>query len=102
MHPLLALGTSVDLMELAGDLKGRMTERGLGNVRAFPSFADQIVCDHPDQRALVLPGGAVIEGDLELDLAALGREGISTVAVLGDCEVRGRVINNDGDGRPFF
>lgn len=102
MHPISTLGTRVDLLELAGDLKRRMTARGLDSRRAFTSFADQIVCDHPDQRALVLPGGAVVEGDLELDLDVLAKEGISTVAVLGDCEVRGRLINNDGDGRPFF
>jgi hypothetical protein len=101
MHRFLTLGTSVDLLELAGDLKRRMTARGLDGARAFTSFADQIACDHPHNRALVLPAGA-IDGDLNLDLEALAKDGISTVAVLGDLEVRGRVINNDGDGRPFF
>jgi hypothetical protein len=102
MHPISTLGTRVDLLELAGDLKRRMMARGLDSGRAFTSFADQIVCDHPDQKALVLTGGAVVEGDLEVDFDALAKEGISTVAVLGDCEVHGRLINNDGDGRPFF
>ncbi len=102
MHSLVKLGTFTDLAELAGELKRRMADRGLDATRSFPSFADQILTDHPDHRALVLPAGTVIEGDVRLDFEGLDEHRVTTVAVLGDLEVRGRLINADGDGGPFF
>jgi len=102
MHPFVKLGTFTDLAELASELKRRMADRGLSSTRSFPSFADQILTDHPDHRALVLPAGTVIEGDVRLDFEGLDEHRVTTVAVLGDLEVRGRLINADGDGGPFF
>lgn len=71
MHPFVKLGTFTDLPELAVELKRRMVDRGLDATRSFPSFADQILTDHPDHRALVLPAGTVIEGDVRLDFEGL-------------------------------
>jgi hypothetical protein len=102
MHPFVNLGTFTDLAELAQELKRRMVDRGLDATRAFPSFADQILTDHPDHRALVLPAGTVIEGDVRLDFEGLNEHRVTTVAVLGDLEVRGRLINADGDSGPFL
>jgi hypothetical protein len=102
MHPFVNLGTFTDLAELAQELKRRMVDRGLDTTRAFPSFADQILTDHPDHRALVLPAGTVIEGDVRLDFEGLNEHRVTTVAVLGDLEVRGRLINADGDSGPFL
>lgn len=102
MHSLVQLGTFTDLVELASELKRRIDSRGLGGTRSYPSFADQILCDHPDYRALVLPAGTVIDGDLRLDSESLAEHRISVVAVLGDLEVRGRLVDDDGDGKPFL
>jgi hypothetical protein len=102
MHPFVRLGTFTDLAELAQELKRRMAARGLDATRSFPSFAEQILCDHPERRALVLPAGTVIDGDVRLDFEGLGEHRVTTVAVLGDLEVRGRLINADGEGGPFL
>jgi hypothetical protein len=102
MHPFVKLGTFTDLAELAQELKRRMVDRGLDATRSFPSFADQILTDHPDHRALVLPAGTVIEGDVRLDFEGLNEHRVTTVAVLGDLDVRGRLINADGDSGPFL
>jgi hypothetical protein len=102
MHSLVQLGTFMDLAALASELKGRIAARGLAGTRSFNSFADQILCDHPEHRALVLPAGTVIEGDVRLDFEALGEHRVTTVAVRGDLEVRGRLINADGEGGPFL
>lgn len=102
MPSLIDLGTLTDLAELSTELQRRIEARGFLSPRAFLSVAEQILVDHPASRALVLPDGTIIDGDLDLDYAGLLEHGIATVAVLGDLDVRGRIVNEDGDGGPFF
>ena len=102
MASLLELGTPTDLMEISQELKRRVTARGLGPPRDFEAWAERITVDHPADRALVIPGGTRIDGDLQLDYDGLLEHRIGTVAVLGNLTVSGKIINADSDGGPFF
>lgn len=102
MSILLALGTPRDLLEISGELKKRVAARGLGPPREFEHWAERITVDHPAVKALVLPAGTRIEGDLLLDYDGLLENQIGTIVALGDLEVTGKIINLDTDGGPFF
>lgn len=102
MHPLIPLGTLTPLDVLCADLKARIEARGLGPPRSFMRWAEQILVDHPEGKALVLPGPTALPGDLEIDYDSLAEHGVTTVAVLGDLTVNGRMINADSDGGPFL
>jgi len=102
MNPLLALGQLMPLDELARELKHRIEVRGLGPPRAFERLAEQILVDHPESKALVLSATTALPDDVTIDYAGLIEHGVTTVAVLGDFAVQGRLINADSDGGPFF
>lgn len=102
MNPLLALGQLTPLDELSNELKHRMEARGLGPPRSFVRLAEQILVDHPEGKALVLNGSTALPGDVEIDYDGLAEHGVTTVAVLGDFTVQGRLINADSDGGPFL
>ena len=102
MPSLIELGTLTGLAELSAELRRRIEARGFESPRAFLSVAEQILVDHPASRALVLTGSVVLDGDLNLDDGGLLEHAIATVAVLGDLDVRGRIVNEDSDGGPFF
>lgn len=101
MPSLIELGTLTDLDVLAAEMKRRIEARGFAEPKAFLKMAEQILVDHPSSRALVLPAGTVIDGDLFLDYDGLDSR-IGTIAALGDLEVKGRIVNADSDGGPFF
>jgi len=102
MHPLVTLGQLQALDALSMELKRRISARGLGPPRLFEKWAEQILVDHPESKALVISGDARIPGDLEIDYDGLLDQGIATVAVLGDLAVEGRLVNADSDGGPFL
>ena len=102
MASLLELGTPMDLMDLSAELKKEVAARGLGPPREFDHWAERITIDHPMVKALVLPHGSRIDGDLQLDYDGLLEQRIGTVAVLGDLEVTGRILNQNSDGGAFF
>ena len=102
MSQLTKLGTEMPLDALSVELKRRIEARGLGPPRSFTKWAEQILVDHPERKALVLAAGARIEGSVELDSDDLLERGIATVAVLGDLEIAGRLTNADSEGGPFL
>ena len=102
MSLLTTLGTEMPLDALSAELKRRIEARGLGPPRSFVKWAEQILVDHPERKALVLPAGTRIEGDAKLDGDDLLERGIATVAVLGDLEISGRLTNADSEGGPFL
>jgi hypothetical protein len=102
MVNLLELGKPTDLLDVSAELKRHIEARGLGPPRQFDYWAERITIDHPMVKALVLPHGTRIEGDLHLDYDGLLEHRIGTVAILGDLEVTGRILNENSDGGPFF
>lgn len=102
MFTLLTLGQLTPLDELARELKHRIEERGLGPPRAFERLAQQILVDHPEGKALVLTGSTMLPGDVILDYDDINNLGVTTIAVLGDFSVQGRLMNADSEGGPFF
>ncbi len=102
MSLLTTFGTEMPLDALSVELKRRIEARGLGPPRSFVKWAEQILVDHPERKALVLPAGTRIEGDAKLDGDDLLERGIATVAVLGDLEIVGRLSNADSEGGPFL
>ncbi len=102
MSFLTKLGTEMPLDALSVELKRRIEARGLGPPRSFVKWAEQILVDHPERMALVLPAGTRIEGSVELDSDDLAERGVATVVVLGDFEIAGRLTNADGEGGPFL
>ena len=102
MSQLTKLGTEMPLDALSAELKRRIEVRGLGPPRSFVKWAEQILVDHPEYKALVLPAGIKIEGDAKLDGDDLLERGIATVAVMGDLEITGRLTNADSEGGPFL
>lgn len=102
MSLLTTLGTEMPLDKLSAELKRRIEARGLGPPRSFVKWAEQILVDHPERKALVLPAGTRIEGDAKLDGDDLLDRGIATVAVLGDLDISGRLTNGDSEGGPFL
>ena len=74
----------------------------MGPPRSFERWAEQILVDHPDCKALVLPAGTEIAGDLDLDHDLFAENKISTVAALGPLIIQGRLINADSEGGPFL
>lgn len=102
MHPLFPIGTLTGLDVLSADLKARIEARGLGPPRSFTRWAEQILVDQPEGKALVLAATTALPGDLELDYEGLAEHGVTTVAVLGDLTVHGRLVNTDTDGGPFL
>jgi hypothetical protein len=102
MQDLLRLGTLTSLDVVLADILRRISARGLGPPRAFAQFAGQIMVDHPELHALVLPGGTVLPGDLILETETLAAHGIATIAVLGDLAVAGRIINESSDDGGFL
>jgi hypothetical protein len=102
MSSLLDLGAVRDLDDLVADLKRRIAARNFAEPRVFEKAAEQILVDFPLNRALVLPAGTVIQGDLQIDYDGLAEHNIGTIAALGDLLVRGRILNEDSDGGPFF
>lgn len=102
MQHLLSLGQVVALDELSRELKRRISAHGLGPPRSFEKWAEQILVDHPDFKALVVNGSQSIPGNLEIDNEELFAAGIATIAILGDLTVTGRLINADSDNGPFL
>ncbi len=102
MQQILSLGQIMALDNLSSELKRRIAGRGLGPPRSFERWAEQILVDHPDCKALVLPAGTAIAGDLDLDDDVFSQNRISTVAALGALAIEGRLVNADSDGGPFL
>lgn len=102
MQQFFSLGQTMGLDELSSELKRRIMARGLGPPRSFERWAEQILVDHPDCKALVLPAGTEIAGDLDLDHELFSENKISTVAALGPLIIQGRLINADNEGGPFL
>ena len=78
MSQLTKLGTEMPLDALSVELKRRIEARGLGPPRSFTKWAEQILVDHPERKALVLAAGARIEGSVQyvrVGAIAAGREG---------------------------
>ena len=77
---------------------------GLPDKAPFEEWSQQILIDHPELKALVLPAGTVVEGDLHLDHDAepFATKGAGCVVGLGDLTITGRIVNSDEESGPFL
>lgn len=102
MQQLIELGTLRDLQSVANDMMERIARRGLGAEDRLTRICGNILVDHPVKRALVLPGGTRVAGDLVLDEETFAAANIGTIAVMGDLTVGGRILNDDADSGLFL
>jgi hypothetical protein len=101
MTRLQDLGTPVDLREIADGFAGRIVATDLAGCGPFLDWIEQILVDHPEKKALVLPPGVLIEGDLLLDTDVSPFDsGISCIVASDDLKVTGRIINANEDEAP--
>lgn len=104
MVSLVSLGKLAALDEVAADMTRRARARGFLDAGRFARCCENILVDHPAGKALVLPAGTSVPGDLVLDYDwdEIVRHGITAVAVPGDLEITGRLINRNCDGGVFL
>lgn len=101
MTRLQDLGTPVDLREIADGFAARIVAADLAGCGPFLEWVEQILVDHPEKKALVLPQGALIEGDLLLDADVAPFDAdIGCVVASGDLKVTGRILNANGEEAP--
>lgn len=100
---LLMLGTIIDAATVKSDLEKTIASKKLeypGSYRENVNFA----FDQPaKQKALVLPPGTVIKGDLVLDWSqAFSDKNIVAIVAQGDLTIEGALINDNLDGGPYL
>ncbi len=100
---LLMLGTIVDAATVKADLNKTIAARQLeypGSYREYVSYAFE---EPAKQKALVLPPGTVIKGDLRLDWSkAFSEKNVVAIVAEGDLTIEGAMINENLDGGPFL
>lgn len=103
MTRLQELGTPADLAESADQFSRRIAEEGLAGCAPFEDWVRQTLVHHPERRALLLPPGALVEGDLVLDFEVEPfASGFSCLIAPDDLTVTGRIFNEDVDEAPFL
>jgi hypothetical protein len=104
MASLLELGRLTTLAEASAEFERLVTERNLFDPKPFRAWADHIRVDEPGGTALILPAGAAVTGDLDLDYdnPDIETHRIGSILALGDITIGGRLLNLDGDGGPFL
>lgn len=102
MTTLLDFGTLAALDTVAAGFLQAIGQAAVPGPAQFTEWSQQILVDHPEKRALVLPAGTVLPADLLLDASAepFAEGGVSCVVALGDLTVTGRVINPDAEAGP--
>ena len=102
MTRLQDLGTLADLPQVAADFRQKIEAADLTGCTPFLDWTQQILVDHPERRALVLPPGTLIEGDLILDGDAepFANGGVACLVAEGDFKVTGRILNADSESGP--
>ena len=102
MSRLLELGTVADLQDVAAAFQHRVEALDLVGCEPFVEWSQQILVDHPEKKALVLPPGTLIEGDLLLDadVEPFASGGVSCLVATDDLKVTGRILNADPEGGP--
>jgi hypothetical protein len=77
---------------------------GIPEPALFLHWCEQILVDHPERKALVLPPATLQRGDLQLDWSAgvFAENNISAILASGDLTIEGRLINLDPEEAPFL
>ena len=104
MPDLLQIGRLIGLDEAASIFRTAITAADVPEQQLFLQWCEQILVDHPERSALVLPPGASIEGDLLLDYAEppFAAGGVGTILALGDLAIAGRLVDTNSEGGPFL
>ncbi len=101
MTLLEKMGTPAALDSVVRDFSARIAAADLHGCGPFLDWVEQILVDHPENTALVLPPGTLIEDDLILETDAEPfTRGISCIIVAGDLTVTGRIYNSDVESGP--
>ncbi len=104
MSDLRLLGQIAGLDQVSADFQRHVDGKNLPDPVPFLEWCQNILVDHPERRALSLPDGTVIRGDLLLDHdnEQLAANGIATIVCWGDLTIEGRLINEDSEDGPFL
>lgn len=95
------MGTPAALDSVVRDFKARIAAADLEGCGPFLDWVEQILVDHPEKTALVLPPGTLIEDDLILESDAEPFTcGYSCIVAAGDLTVTGRIYNSDVESGP--
>jgi hypothetical protein len=104
MGQLKDLGHVVGLDQVAADFQQAMDARDLPDRDVFAGWSEAILVDHPEKRAVILPAGTKLAGDLVLDFddAQIMALNAGTILCTGDLTIDGRIINENSDEGPFL
>lgn len=104
MQSLVELGRLESLEVAAEEFAACISARNFFDPEPFNAWCRFILIDHPAKKALILPPGTVIEGDLLLDAGTDSsvENSISTVLALGDLTIKGRVLNASSESGDFL
>ncbi|MEQ1578569.1 MAG: hypothetical protein ABL894_13070 [Hyphomicrobium sp.] len=104
MRSLLELGRLESLETAASAFSQCIEARNFFDPEAYTAWCRRILVDHPAKRALILPPGTVVDGDLfldgETDDPTLNL--IATILALGNLTITGRIINDSNDTGDFL
>jgi len=100
---LLMLGTIIDAATTKADLEKTIASRQLEYPGSYRSIVSYTFDEPANQKALVLPPGTVIKGDLVLDWSdTFSDKNIVAIVAQGDLTIEGSLINDSLDGGPFL
>ncbi|MBI1321808.1 hypothetical protein GC170_01275 [bacterium] len=100
---LIMLGTIVDAATVKADLEKTIASRKLEYPGSYTECVSYAFEEPAKQKALVLPQGTVIKGDLLLDWSkAFSEKNIVAIVAEGDLTIEGALINENLDGGPFL
>ena len=104
MKSLFDLGHVESLETAAAAFGACIAAHNFFNPEAFNAWSRRILVDHPGKRALILPAGSVVDGELFLDGDAgdPALDLVSAIVVLGDLTVQGRILNESPDNGDFL
>jgi hypothetical protein len=104
MSDLIRLGQIAGLDQVSAEFQRHVDGKDLPDRAPFLEWCQNILVDHPERRALALPAGTMIRGDLrlELDNDQLAENCIATIVCWGDLTIDGRLINEDSEDGPFL
>lgn len=100
---LLMLGTIVDAATVKADLEKTIAARQVQYPAAYREYVSYAFEEPAKQKALVLPPGTVIKGDLRLDWSkAFSEKNVVAIVAQGDLKIEGALVNKSLDGGPFL
>jgi hypothetical protein len=100
---LLMLGSIVDAASAKTEIEKSIVAKQPVYASSFREFAKYAFDEPARNKALILPPGTVIKGDLILDWSKeLTAQNVVAIVAQGDLKIEGSLINTNFDGGPFL